>query len=98
MMRQSIDTRPPHGEHSRDRTAMLSPPMRHISLGERRVSYAGVPNSRKFRVRFVHSVISSFGHTITSRADSHSVTKIPVWRHRFGCEASWGTASLAVVV
>src|SRR5438093_6440044 len=91
-MRWSVDTRLPHGEHSRDRTAILSSPMRHISLGVRRVSYARAWNSRKFRVRIVHSVISNVGHIITSWPDSNSVTKLPDWRNRFACAACWGTA------
>jgi len=90
MQSQSSDTRPPYGEHSRDQTAMLSSPMRHISLGERRVSYARAWNTRKFRRRIVHSVISGIGHIITSYADSNSVTKIPDWRNRFACKAHLG--------
>jgi len=66
--------------------------MRHILLGGRRVSYARAWNSRKFRVRIVHSVISIVGHILTSRVDSNSVTKIPDWRNRFAGEAHWGTA------
>src|SRR5262245_65494773 len=68
----SANTRLPHSEHSRDRTEMLSSPIRHISLGERRLSYARAWNSRKFRVRIVHSVISGGVRIITSFAESRS--------------------------
>src|SRR5262245_61662877 len=94
--RWSANTRLPHGEHSRDRTEMSSSPIRHISLGERRVSYTRAWNSRKFRVRIVHSVISGGERIITSFAESNSATKIPDWRNRFACVAHWGAAGFVV--